>query len=139
MVVWMVRRKQRCLWFLKRPGGVLLAVPAGFIAEDLLEQGNGGADLMFGPSLDITVPGVVLDNGVVSPTGTTVNAVLVDCTAAVLDYLRLPSMFEEIASTFDIDDPYALPAGDRRCGCGQWIGSPRLLDWPSSTLPKAQP
>ena len=115
-------KEAKVLVVLKRPGGVLLAVPAGFIAGELLEQGNGGADLMFGPSLDITVPGVVLDNGVVSPTGTTVNAVLVDCTAAVLDYLRLPSMFEEIASTFDIDDPYALPAGEAAVAAAMdWI------------------
>lgn len=115
-------KEAKVLVVLKRPGGVLLAVPAGFIAGDLLEQGNGGADLMFGPSLDITVPGVVLDNGVVSPTGTTVNAVLVDCTAAVLDYLRLPSMFEEIASTFDTDDPYALPAGEAAVAAAMdWI------------------
>lgn len=105
-------KEAKTLVVMKRPAGVLLAVPAGFIADELLEQGNGGADGLFGPSVDITVPGVVLDNGVVSPTGTMVNAVLVDCSAQILEFLRLPSMFEEIASTFDADDPFALPAGD---------------------------
>ncbi len=112
-------KEAKVLVVLKRPGGVLLAVPAGFIAEDLLEQGNGGSDSMVGPSLNITVPGVVLDNGVVSLTGTTVNAVLVDCTAQILDFLRLPSLFEEIA---DMDDPFALPAGDAAITAAlEWI------------------
>ncbi len=115
-------KEAKVLVVLKRPGGVLLAVPAGFIAEELLEQGNGGSDSMVGPSLSMTVPGVVLDNGVVSPTGTTVNAVLVDCTAQILDFMRLPSLFEEIASTFDTDDPFALPAGDAAIAVAlEWI------------------
>ena len=115
-------KEAKVLVVMKRPAGVLLAVPVGFIADELLEQGNGGADGLFGPSVNITVPGVVLDNGVVSPTGTMVNAVLVDCSAQILEFLRLPSMFEEIASTFDADDPFALPAGDASVAAAlEWI------------------
>ncbi len=106
-------KEAKVLVVMKRPGGVLLAVPEGFIDRAILDAGQeGGADLIFGPSVLVQVPGVVLDNGVVAPTGTAVHAVLVDCSSAVLASLRLPSIFEEIAANFDPDDPYALPGAD---------------------------
>ena len=59
------------LVIMRRSGGVLLAIPAQFLPEDVLEQGNtGDVDSIFGPSVELEVPAMLEDGGVVSMTGT---------------------------------------------------------------------
>ena len=63
----------------KRRGGMLLALPPGLIPDQILELANAGEDAgPVGASTRITIPGVILDGGLVSPTGTDVTVVLVD-------------------------------------------------------------
>ena len=55
------------------------------------------------------VPGVVLDGGRLNPTGSDLQCLVVDFQSHVVDLLRPPQSFENIAFSFDPDQPYALP------------------------------
>ena len=49
---------------MKREAGVLLAVPVGCLPQSMVDAGNQGeVESLFGPSVVVTVPGVVLDGG----------------------------------------------------------------------------
>ena len=101
------------LALMKRPGGVLLAVPPSFFPEEMLQLGNQGEEeAVFGPSITVEVPGVVVDGGSVSRTGTSLEVVIIDCSAAVVDQLRLLEGGEVALHHFDEDDPLALPSVD---------------------------
>ncbi len=98
---------------MRRTGAFLLAIPEGALDVDFLEEGMAGdANRLFGPYTIIEVPGVVLDGGVVSPTGTMIRVVLVDCLDGLTGSLRLPSGEDGVVVVFDADDPLALPAAD---------------------------
>ena len=98
---------------MKREVGVLLSIPAGCLPQSVVETGNGGdADCMFGPSIELDIPGVVMDGGSWVPTGTTVKTLVVDCLPDVADYMRTLHAEEPALTTFDPDDPLALPSLD---------------------------
>ena len=116
MVLWTTwdgRAEVGALVVLKRKEGLLLALPAGTLPEEVLEQGNAGGDsLTFGPSTVVRLPGIVLDGGSQQPAGEEVSVLIVDCTLSVLGYLREIRAFEEINYNFAEDSPYVLPASE---------------------------
>eukprot|EP00435_Cladocopium_sp_Y103_P057106 s564_g19.t1 len=58
------------LALMKREEGILLAMPTAFLPEEVVQRGNSGDDTaVFGPSLQCEVPSVLVDGGVISPTG----------------------------------------------------------------------
>lgn len=96
---------------LKRSGAFLLAIPDGALDPETLEEGaNGAVDSVFGPYTIIEVPGVVLESGIVSPTGTNLKVVLVDCLEQLMASMRPASDEDGTVLVFDVDDPFALPA-----------------------------
>ena len=111
------------LLVMKRAGGVLLAVPSDAIPQEILDLGGQEtADGIFGPSTEVAVPGVVLDNGILSPTGEELAVVLVDCTLDVLPLLSYIPAMAEINYGFDEDQPFALPAPEPLLEAAtQWI------------------
>ena len=98
---------------MKREAGVLLSIPAGCLSQSVIDSGNSGdADCLFGPSTELEIPGVVLDGGSWVQTGTTVRTLVVDCLPTVADYMRQLQEEEPALTTFDPDDPLALPSLD---------------------------
>eukprot|EP00435_Cladocopium_sp_Y103_P020515 s2882_g5.t1 len=84
----------------RRSGGFLLALPMGAT----LERANAGHDAgPVGASTTLVVPGALVDGGMVSPTGTDLEVLVVDL-AEELEEL------EEIAIPFDLDSPFSYPA-----------------------------
>ena len=101
------------LVLMKRTGGVLLAMPAHFLPEDVIQQGNAGQDdMVFGPSFLARVPASIVEGGVVSPTGMEVEVLVVDCLAQVLNSMRPFGPDEEVVYNFDEDSPFAYPLID---------------------------
>ena len=98
---------------MRRAGGILLAVPVGYLDEDMIEDGNSGrGELAFGPSFVAEVPGVILDNGQIAPSGSKVAVLVIDCLPEVLHVMREFLAEEEIVYGFDHDSPYCLPSPD---------------------------
>ena len=64
---------------------------------------------------------VVLDGGRLNPTGSDLQCLVVDFQSHVVDLLRLPQSFENIAFSFDPDQPYALP--------DPGVLLPQVLEW----------
>ena len=107
------RAETGALVLMKRREGLLLAVPVGTISESLLEKGNSGEpDLVFGPSLAVTLPGVVLDGGSYQATGEDVAVLIIDCNSSVVAYLRELRAFEVIDYGFAEGSPFVLPSPD---------------------------
>ena len=101
------------LVLMKREEGILLAMPATFLPEDVVRAGNEGDEAaVFGPSFHCVVPSVILDGGLVMATGGQVEVLVVDCLPQVLGHMRRPLASEEIAFNFDDDSPFSLPALD---------------------------
>ena len=94
---------------MKRQDGVLLAVPQGVLPEEDIQAGNHGGEGVLGLSNLVQVPSVILDGGVVNPTGEEIGVLLVDFSAEIVESLRRVEPFEDIAYGFDLDSPYALP------------------------------
>ena len=77
-----------CMVIMKREGGVLLAVPSGFIPPEALQLASshdGGA--LLGPHTVLSVPGVLLDGDVSHTTGEDLDVQVVDASLAILDGL----------------------------------------------------
>ena len=75
-----------CMVIMKREGGVLLAVPSGFIPPEALQLASshdGGA--LLGPHTVLSVPGVLLDGDVSHTTGEDLDVQVVDASLAILD------------------------------------------------------
>ena len=109
----------------KRRGGVLLAVPQGFIPDRELELGMKAAEeAMVGPSRLLTVQGVEEDDsGAEVPSEVELNVMLVDFSTSVLQHLREydPNVDVQEILSFLVDAPQILP-----------MSSPLLqqaLDW----------
>ena len=101
------------LVIMKRPGGVLLAVPTGMLpAEELLEA-NQNASGVLGPSTEVNVPTIILDGGSMGPTGEDAGVLILDCSSAVIPYMRAFKPFEFIVYGFDAEQPFALPEPQR--------------------------
>ena len=63
----------------KRPGGFLAAVPVGFLPEEVLANGRTDPPPgLVGPSAVFRVPGMIIDNGQLAPTGSSFSVVVVD-------------------------------------------------------------
>ena len=79
---------------IRKTTGILLAVPEGFLAEELLSAGLlSGPDEMIGPSHRVAVPGGVWDPVIggepVEEAPVTVPAVLVDALASISEHMRV--------------------------------------------------
>eukprot|EP00435_Cladocopium_sp_Y103_P016470 s334_g4.t1 len=141
------------LVLLKREEGILLALPGAFLPEDLISAGNRGDDgAVFGPSFRCVVPSVIVDGGVVSPTGVSVDVLVIDCLPSVLQHLRRPHVSEEIAYCYDDDSPFSVPSLDALMPeVREWLaGIPALAEFytpeevdapyePESPLPARRP
>ena len=110
---------------MRRSEAFLLAIPEGALDAEFLEEGStGGPESPFGPYTMIEVPGVVLDGGAVSPTGTMLRVVLVDCLNLLAESLRSPTDGDGVVVVFDADDPNALPAPDALLAAAtNWIAA----------------
>jgi len=69
----------------------------------------GKAEDVFGPSAIVTVPGIILDGGNISATGTSFEVLLIDCLAEVVHSLREYRAFEEIICGFEDGSSFSLP------------------------------
>ena len=95
---------------LKRSNGLLLGVPVDFVEEEVLQVGNLGIeDGVFGASTVVTVPGVIVEDGHMSPIGADLNVLLVDCREDVLQCMKHVEGGEEVLVPFSEDDPEAFP------------------------------
>ena len=56
----------------------------------------------------VEVPRVVLDGDVISPTGTLLSVVIIDCLNSLAESLRVPSEQDGAVVVFDADDVTAL-------------------------------
>ena len=84
----------------KRAGGFLAAVPVGFIPEEVLAAGNTDQPPgPVGPSTVLQVSAVVLDNGNLHATGTSLSVVVVDLQEEVVAQMRLPEVGEHYPFT----------------------------------------
>ena len=121
------------LALMRRGNGILLALPAMFLPEQLVAAGNEGEEgAVFGPSFKCSVPGVVEAGGVLSQTGLDVEVLVVDCLPDVLRHMRWWHSSEEIAFTFDAELPFTQPAME--------VLMPRVRTWlgdfPASYTPE---
>lgn len=97
-----------------RPNGFLLALPVGFIPEEILAVGNSTSPPgLIGPSVVLVVPGKILEEGVLVPIGSDVPVLVVDFSEKALRHLRLPEEQEVVTYSYDQDQPFALPDPDR--------------------------
>ena len=118
---------------MRRADGVLLAMPAEALPQEVVDAGNREDSTgIFGPSTVVTVPGVVQNNGVVGPTGQDLPVLLIDCGRGVSAFLRQPEIGEEMTFGFDEDRPHALPSPDGIVVSGFSVGrlgvrSPKFL------------
>eukprot|EP00435_Cladocopium_sp_Y103_P067464 s89_g30.t1 len=108
---------------LKRTAGVLLAVPSGFIPEDLLVKANRGEDAgIVGASTVLELPGVLVEDGRQAPIGSSMQVVVVDMGAEIVDQMRLREESEIIAFNFDPENPFAIPSPqDLLSAAMEWI------------------
>lgn len=107
---------------MRREEGVLLAVPSGVLPPEFLESANSEEGFgVFGPSCIVEVSSVILDNGMVSPTGEKVSVVLIDCHKDVVEFLHLPGIIDDLDYGFAEDQPYALPSSEEVTKATGWI------------------
>lgn len=96
---------------LKRQAGFLLAIPQGFIPDDLLARANRGEDAgPIGASTVLQLPGVLVEDGRQSQIGSDMNVLVVDVDAGLAQRLRAQTESEEIAFLFDAENPFAIPS-----------------------------
>ena len=116
----------------KKASGVLLAVPANYFDEEILEGGqDAGPDELIGPSTTIRVPGGRLEqmNGPppIAVPGAMVDLVLIDMHPDVLSQLVLVSEYDgptELLHLFD-EDPFVYPLRDELVAMTwDWIVQP---------------
>ena len=135
---------------MKREGGVLLALPGAFLPEEIVSAGNLGEEgAIFGPSFRTTVPAVLVEDGVVSNTGDTVEVLVVDCLPEVLNHMRRHHASEEIVFSYDEDAPFNVPSLDALMpAVRSWLGgvpdlavfyTPEEEDLTPVARPKRQP
>eukprot|EP00438_Fugacium_kawagutii_P033672 Skav204069 [mRNA] locus=scaffold3:515457:529911:- [translate_table: standard] len=93
----------------KRPQGLLVALPVGFLPAEVLVQSALEEGSLIGPYTEVVVPGVVEEGGVWSPVGADLNVLLVDFDASVASQFRVAEPVEDVATPFSLDDPFAFP------------------------------
>lgn len=108
---------------MKRQGGLLLAVPPLFIPASILERGNAGQDAgSIGASTSLVVPGVIVENGIRSSTGSLLEVLVVDVAADLVSQMRATNLAEDIAMAFDPESPFTLPSPvELLQGARDWI------------------
>ena len=95
----------------KRDGGFLAAVPVGFIPEEVLAAGNAESPIgLVGPSTVLQIPGVIIEDGRLAPTGTLLTVVVVDLGEDAVAQMRRPEALEVYPYSFDADQPFAIPS-----------------------------
>jgi len=117
---------------IRKPSGVLLAVPAGFFPEEILEEGQGAGPMeLIGPSHYVVVPGGRLEEMDGSPpaAGTeSLDVLLVDMGTGVLEQLVPVADYSgptEILHLFAEGDPFVYPLKDQLIAeAWDWILSP---------------
>eukprot|EP00438_Fugacium_kawagutii_P001505 Skav202551 [mRNA] locus=scaffold2011:393014:394735:- [translate_table: standard] len=112
------------LVILKRPGGLLLAVPLGMLPNEDLNLAGSGADgsSMLGPFTEVEVPSVVLDGGAAAPTGDNCKVLIIDCDESIVSRMRTFRPFEYIVYGFDDEQPFALPDSVAlRAAAKEWL------------------
>ena len=98
---------------MRREGGILLVLPQTFLPRQLVSEGNqGNLEGIFGPSQVFTVPAIIIEDEIVSPTGTDVDVMVIDCSIDVVKHMRAFTYQEELVYNYDEDSPYALPSMD---------------------------
>lgn len=107
----------------KRQGGFLVAVPAGFIPQSVLDRANQGVEAgPVGASASLVVPGIIVDNGVRSLTGQDLEVVVVDFSADLVSQLRPMEEVEDIVVSFDPESSFTLPSPpDLLSAARDWI------------------
>ena len=94
----------------KRDGGFLAAVPVGFVPEEVLAAGNAESPIgLVGPSTVLQIPGVIIEDGRLAPTGTLLTVVVVDLGEDAVAQMRRPEALEVYPYSFDADQPFAIP------------------------------
>ena len=117
---------------IRKPSGVLVAVPAGFFPEEILEEGQGAGPMeLIGPSHYVVVPGGRLEEMDGSPpaAGTeSLDVLLVDMGTGVLEQLVPVADYSgptEILHLFAEGDPFVYPLKDQLIAeAWDWILSP---------------
>ena len=95
----------------KRDGGFLAAVPVGFVPEEVLAAGNAESPIgLVGPSTVLQIPGVIIEDGRLAPTGTLLTVVVVDLGEDAVAQMRRPEALEVYPYSFDVDQPFAIPS-----------------------------
>eukprot|EP00435_Cladocopium_sp_Y103_P041189 s1447_g11.t1 len=99
------------LAIMKRQGGLMLAVPTGFIPQGVLDRANAGQEAgPIGASTTAIVPSVLVEGGIRSLTGSQVDVLLVDVSADLVSQMRPMLELEDIAFPFDPENPFSLPS-----------------------------
>jgi len=108
---------------LKRQAGILLALPKDFLPESLLARANRGEDAgCIGASTVLTVPGVLVEDGRQSPIGSSMEVLVVDMAAEIVNQMHSRAEPESIAFSFDPENPYAIPSPSHLCQAAvSWI------------------
>ena len=81
---------------------------------------------IFGPSQVFTVPAIIIEDEIVSPTGTDVDVMVIDCSIDVVKHMRAFTYQEELVYNYDEDSPYALPSMDALL--------PKIKTWVSQAM-----
>jgi hypothetical protein len=98
-----------CLVVLKRQGGFLVALQPRFVPEGVLQRADAGQEAgPVGASTSAVVPGVIVENGIRSVTGTSLEVVLVDVSADLVSQMRATNLAEAIAVPFDPESPFSF-------------------------------
>ena len=117
---------------IRKPSGLLLAIPAGFFSEEVLEDGQSAGPMeLIGPSHYVAVPGGRLEEMDGSPpsVGTeSLDVLLVDMGTGVLEHLVPVADYSgptEILHLFLEGDPFMYPLKDQLIAeAWEWILSP---------------
>lgn len=121
---------------IKKPSGVLLAVPEGFFGDEALEEGmTAGPDDMMGPSRVVTVDAGRLENMDGSPPvaeqGAQLRVLLIDMTPGILGHLSKVADYAgppEILHLLD-PDPFRFPMRDDLVAAAwDWLVQPDAGD-----------
>lgn len=127
------RRESVVVAVMKRSGGLLLALPASFLTEEELSEADSG-DHVLGPSVVLTVSGVVMVDDQESPIGVDAEVLVVDADQEICRFMRpFQRSGESIAECFYPDDPFAFPSSGelvaKTMGWLQSFNQPQEGDW----------
>lgn len=132
------RREVVVVAVMKRAGGLLLALPASFLSEEKLAEADSG-DNVLGPSVVLSLPGVVLVDEQETPIGADADVLVVDADQEICRFMRPFQMAgEPIAECFYPDDPFAFPSSGelvaRTLGWLQSFNQVQGGDWYASEV-----